>query len=372
MNSEVFPNLEKYCVIMALACVCVLASFTAAQKVDNTLVTMNVCWKYPVEDIVSVGAVADRSNVYIVEEGGRITAMTLSTGTRLWSTELGGNVISNLVVAESNIYAVIRFGSQGSVNEKTRLRSLSTRTGITNLDMPFLTGVKVRLELSDGKIVGISTDGSVMAYDRSSGSLTWNRNYPNIIPGTAVVWKDKIAIATTDRKVILVSALDGDEIATIESGQPVSAIAFIDDDLVWGDERGNVVRYDLEKRSVYWKFRNGAKISGLSTSKQGILAASLDNFIYLVHPYYGSVRWKKRMPGRVSDVMVGNTSSVIVLTVGDPSAVLLNLENGKVAGQVSVGSDESFLGGPLIDDGKYIFLTNRHILLESDSPCSVN
>jgi len=294
-----------------------------------------------------------------------VTALAISGGIRLWSTELGGDVISNVVVADSNVYVVVL-----SISGKARLRSLSGKTGIPNLDVPFLTGSKARLEIADGKVVGISTTGSVAAFDRAAESLTWSKVYPNLVPGTTKVWDDKIAIATSDRKVILISAITGEETAVIESERPVSAIDYMDGDLVWGDERGNVVRYDLDKHSTYWKFKNGAKISSLWTTDGAVLAASFDNFVYFIHPYYGSVKWKKRLAGRASDLIVGDPSFAVVLTVGEPAAALLNLENGKPAGQVTLGTDESFLVSPVYNEGKYFFFTNKQVFAESATPCS--
>jgi outer membrane protein assembly factor BamB len=167
-----------------------------------------------------------------------------------------------------------------------------------------------------------------------------------------------------------VSALTGEEIASVDTDRLVSAIGFIDHDLVWGDELGNVVRYDLEKRSIYWKFRNGAKISSLTTANEAVLAASYDNFVYLIHPYFGSVKWKKRLAGRASDVVIGDPLFAVALAVGEPTAILLNLENGKPVGQVNVGMDESFLTQPIYADGKYIFFTNRQVFVQSTAPCS--
>jgi len=365
MNKAVLAKLgySRLICVMMILCSSVVPAF--AQKQDNTLIAMNECWRYPTSDIVAVGPAVDKSNLYIVEDGGRVTALAISGGIRLWSTELGGEVISNLVVAESSVYAIVLAASG-----QTRLRSLSEKTGIPSLDVPFLKGDKARLELAGGKVLGISTSGSVAAFDRASETQTWNKVYPNIVPGTAKVWDDKIAIATSDRRVILISAVTGDETAVVESDRPVSAISYMGGDLVWGDERGNVVRYDLDKRSTYWKFKNGAKISSLWTTDEAVLAASFDNFVYFIHPYFGSVKWKKRLAGRASDLIIGDPTFAVVLTVGEPNASLLNLENGKSAGQVALGTDESFLVSPIYNGGKYFFFSNKQVFAESTTPCS--
>jgi outer membrane protein assembly factor BamB len=146
----------------------------------------------------------------------------------------------------------------------------------------------------------------------------------------------------------------------------------IDDDLVWGDDRGNLVRYNLDKNSVYWKFKNGARISSIVAISDGVIAASNDNFAYLISSYYGSVRWKKRLSGRVSYLTVGDGSIAVAETVGEPNATVLNLENGKSVGQASIADDEAYLQAPVYAAGKFIFFTNRQIAARSAAGCTTN
>ena len=87
-----------------------IPSLSSAQKKDVSVITLNECWKYASPDIMNLRPAADRSNLYIAEGGGRVTAISLVSGTRLWSTELGGDIRSNLAVLGSSVYVAASDG----------------------------------------------------------------------------------------------------------------------------------------------------------------------------------------------------------------------------------------------------------------------
>jgi putative pyrroloquinoline-quinone binding quinoprotein len=130
-----------------------------------------------------------------------------------------------------------------------------------------------------------------------------------------------------------------------------------------------VTRYDDDDRTVFWRLRNGARISSIVATSQGVLAASLDNFVYMVSGYYGDIRWKRRMPGRVSSIMADGDIA-IVQTVGEPNAAILNLENGKPAGELSIAEDDSFTQPAIAVEGRLLFFTTGQVLAESTAPCT--
>jgi hypothetical protein len=146
-------------------------------------------------------------------------------------------------------------------------------------------------------------------------------------------------------------------------------MAVVNGDLITGDERGNITRFKGLGPAVSWRFRNGARISTLLATEKGILAASLDNFVYLISSYNGDTRWKKRMPGRVSNI-VERTEIVFVETVGEPTAFLLNLNDGKSAGQAASPDGGEFTQPPVTAQDKMVFFTSSTIWASSFGPCS--
>ncbi|HYJ90615.1 MAG TPA: PQQ-binding-like beta-propeller repeat protein, partial [Pyrinomonadaceae bacterium] len=220
-----------------------------AQKKDASLVALNECWHYDMPDLSSSQPATDKSNLYIAEDGGRVSAISLSTGTRLWSSELGGEVRSNVAVVGSNVY-VVTVHIADAARKGLRLRMLSANTGIPNLDIEIPYAEDIRLLPLTGKIVVVTNKGYVATFDAGATKPGWQKSYPVLRPETAIVWSDKIVLGSVDAKIYVLAVDNGAEISSIETENPVSALGIIDGDIIWGDDRGNLVRYNLDKHSV--------------------------------------------------------------------------------------------------------------------------
>src|SRR5262249_20130629 len=143
----------------------------------------------------------DGSNLYVAEDGGRITAISLVSGGRIWSTELGGEIRSNIVALGSNVYVIAGPAVDGVAKGSGRLRSLSAATGITNLDIEVPYSEQVRLEAVEKKLISISSGGSVAAYDPGSSAAAWQRAFLAIDTEHIATWNDKVALVTSDHKI---------------------------------------------------------------------------------------------------------------------------------------------------------------------------
>jgi outer membrane protein assembly factor BamB len=340
--------------------VALIAAPVAPAAPDGPLIALKECWHYG-PAIADAQPAADSNNVYIAENGGRVSAISLSTGTRIWSTELGGEVVSDLVSDTSNIYVVTNEVFGGA-----HLRSLSVASGIPNWDVEYPGGRHIMLGTFGGKLVVVMDTGVISAYRPGMGKAEWNLTLPMNITGM-YSGAGKMLIATADREVHSVDVASGKQMSTYSMDADITATAVFGEGVVIGDDRGNIVRFASGSRS--WRFRNGARITSLTHTVRGLIAASADNFVYLISDDTGDVRWKKRLPGRVANVAIAGDTAVVT-AIGEPDAFLIDLETGKAAGRLSLGSGEVFIGLPLFSDGKFIFFTSAGVLAASQSPCS--
>jgi outer membrane protein assembly factor BamB len=336
----------------------------AAQDSDISVVTLSECWRYRSSELLSLRPAIDTSNLYVAENGGRISAISLSSGTRIWSTELGGDIRSNIAVEGSNVYAVASDSSR-----HMRLRGLSVTSGIPNLDVEVPYGESARLIATHGKVIIGSASGFVASFPVGAAKPEWQTMIPGIDLSTLAVISEKGLAVSADKTVHAISTVDGKETFTITADGPVSTLSLFDGDVLVGDSRGRLTRYDDDGRTVAWRLRNGARISGVVPTEHGLLVSSLDNFVYMVSSYYGSIKWKKRMSGRVSS-LAANGDLAAVITVGEPNAVLVNLENGKSAGEYVVGEDDAFTQPAIAANGQFIFFTSTKVVAESPGTCS--
>jgi outer membrane protein assembly factor BamB len=332
-------------------------------KDDVTVITLNECWRYRSPDVLVLRPAVDKSNLYVAENGGRVSAISLASGIRLWSSELGGEIRSNIAVQGASVFAVTSDGSK-----RMRLRGLSLVSGIPASDIELPYSANARIESAGGKLVVALDTGYVASFAAGGQKPEWQTTVPNIDISNIVVLNGNIIAAGSDKTIHVVSIADGKAIATTPVENTISAFGVYDSDLVVGDNRGNLTRYDDDYRTVYWRFRNGARISSIVPTEQGVMAASLDNFVYMASGYYGDVRWKKRMAGRVSS-LVADGNIAVALTVGEPLAVILNLDNGKSSGEFAIGDDDSFTQPAIAAEGKLLFFTTSQILAESVKPC---
>ena len=140
-------------------------------------------------------------------------------------------------------------------------------------------------------------------------------------------------------------------------------------DLIVGDERGNLTSFIGSTEKVKWKFRSGGEISAIITLDDHILVTSHDNFAYSLVPRNGSVAWKRRLSGRVSRIATFEDRYVFMSGFDDHGAVVADLANGRVAGQIVLGDDESLSQNPIAASGLIAVLTSDSIRTFSFNGC---
>jgi outer membrane protein assembly factor BamB len=241
-------------------------------------------------------------------------------------------------------------------------------SGIPTSDVEIPFSSDIRLGTVNGRLLVALDSGYLASFPSGNQKPEWQTTIQGLDISSIVFLNDKIVAASSDKLIRVISLTDGRSVSSSSVENNVSALNVFEGDVVAGDSRGNLTRYGDDNRTVSWRFRNGARISSVVPTDRGILAASLDNFVYMASSYDGGVRWKKRMAGRVSSIAaVGNIA--VVLTIGEPNAVILNLDNGKSAGELSISEDDAFSQPVIIADGRLLFFTNEQILAESSQPC---
>jgi outer membrane protein assembly factor BamB len=339
----------------------VLMASALAQKGDDPILTLKMCWQYA-SVISDSQPVADANYVYIAEPGGRISAISVLTGNRVWSTELGGEVSSDIATDGANVYVVTNDASGGA-----HLRSLGIASGIPDWKFDYRPGTNVQIVEVGGSIVTSQRSGEVSAYRPGAARPDWTLTLPAKIARS--FGGSSILIATNDRKIHSIDVASGKEKYVYSVDGDIETAITVGDDVLTGDGRGRVTKFVEGSRS--WRFRNGAKITALSETRRGIVVASADNFVYLVSDYNGDVIWKKRLPARVSGVMV--TGDVAVVTsVGESEAALIDLETGKFAGRFTLKDGELFIKAPIYAGGRFIFFTTSRVFAASQTPCTGN
>ncbi len=174
--------------------------------------------------------------------------------------------------------------------------------------------------------------------------------------------REKIYFGSSDKKIVVLSALDGHPVAeTIVKAIP-TIVAPSDNDIVYfGDKRGYVFALREPSKKMLWSSVTGAEISDMTIIPQGLLVSSNDNYIYLLSTKNGNRIWKRRLAGRAVGKPLVRDETGVFSSFGSNEAIFLNLRRGKVVNQFFIAGDNYFIGNPIVgtEAASIIFPTLR-------------
>jgi outer membrane protein assembly factor BamB len=129
-------------------------------------------------DVTSDAVIAGKV-IYAGSGAGRTVAMSASSGERIWSA--GEGALGPVAVAGGSIFLV---------NDEAKLVRLDAETGevIWSVEMPYFTNDKIKKRkgiyahygpvLAGGRVMVVSSDGLLRAFDPTDGSLTYTADIP--------------------------------------------------------------------------------------------------------------------------------------------------------------------------------------------------
>jgi len=357
--------LPKIPIFLLIFCVLQLAAVVGQAKPAAGL-SISKCWEYA---LINGGAVAsDTTRIYLGSEGAKVEALS-PDGKKMWSSELGGEITSNLLPADSGLLLVT--SSPGSKPAKIagNLRSLSVETGITTWTLRLPDAERHFLGSHNGSAIIVSQSGSMQAVDTKSGGVKWKREIADGFVAAPVFANGKVIVAARGNQIFTISLASGEISSMRKSVHVVTALGeMASGEIVVGDERGNISTLNGSDKPQ-WKFKSGGEISRIFVIGGNILAASHDNFVYYLLGRNGDVEWKKRLVGRI--LHIGNIADRFALTMSleDKTAMFTDLENGKIAGQVVFTEGEMLVSPPVASNGSIFLLTNRSVYLYSINGC---
>lgn len=282
------------------------------QKRKFEEVTITKCWSYPVEGGLDV---AQRDSVnYVARDGGVVEAVS-SNGTKVWATELGGTIVSNVEPKFISVFVV----TAAADGKAPQLRSLSTETGVVKWSAQLRPSKSYRILYFEIGVAVFLDDGSIEDFIASTGE----RGNGRIVP----------------------------ENETID-----------------GDELGAITRTVGGKES--WKFRTGGSITKIIETPDAAIAASNDNFIYMITRADGDVRWKHRMSGRITSMTRLGDDLLIASSSDDHGVEILELRKGRLVSRTQWAGEDTVADIEPVDDTSFLVLSPTSLDRYSINGCS--
>jgi len=313
-------------------------------------------WDYKVTPNLTIVPVVDSSAVYFVDSENKLLAIDLTSAARIWSSELGGEVASNLLLSDTSILVATNSqATEGGPTAKTYLRSISRGTGVTEWRIELGSAENVWIGLYAGAIAAIGENGSMSGLSRSDGKVIWVRGLGSPITTPPLFGQKGIILGTGSKEIFDVAIIDGSSRKLWKSEHLPTAL-FTDNSgrLVVGDERGGVTAVSSDgKRS--WIFRNGARISSVLLGGSDYLASSNDNFIYRL-TRGGNVKWKRRLPGRLAQAPLILDDVAVMSVSGGGGVFVLEVNKGRIIDRIATAEGQSFAIGGSTNDSKNFVL----------------
>lgn len=331
-----------------------------AQEKPSNEVSITKCWSYSTGDDAGAELVSDASRVFIAFVGAKLEAVS-GEGQKLWSADFGGDIASNLVIANTGLFVVTAAGADDAPKVST-LRSLNPETGLTQWLAKLPQAERHFLDLANGSLIIISTNGVVQALDPANGGNKWQRQLAEGFVSRPVVTGDRLYLASTGKQLFVLKTATGEIDAMQKVPHAISAIApGAGDSVVLGDERGNISSISAATGKTAWQFRTGGLVSSLFAVDGHVLVTSHDNFAYFLESRKGGLAWKRRLTGRVAQAIAIGEQYALTSAFEEHGATFADLSSGKIAGQIALGPEEIFVTTPVVTPNGIFGLTNLSV-----------
>jgi outer membrane protein assembly factor BamB len=370
-----YPRIRSlsFAILMAVT---VAGAFVAkraeAQQPSNGPVKFQRCWSFAVSGAGGEAVFVDDRRVILRVPGGIIRSLSLKNGQEEWSTDLGGEVISNIIGAGDRYLAVSASRSANGTSEPAvYLRSISADSGLVGIQvrLPFAEGVS--LAAVDDRVIAAGADGSIAAFTLE-GKPIWNFLLAGGITVGPEADDSGLLLGTGERRIYRIAAATGETLARfVHSSSPVSLGRDEDGVIFVGDERGRVARLAGESGDASWTFKSGGRVDDVVFSGDRVIVSSVDNFVYAIDRGTGNVEWKKRLAGRVLGDPLVTSDSVIAVVHGEGSATIIAAGSGKVRESIVFGPDIGARSAPLASpSGHVVFTLSDRIAAYHNTKCT--
>jgi outer membrane protein assembly factor BamB len=223
----------------------------------------------------------------------------------VWSneTQVAGNVKEQPALVDGTLY--VKTSGRGTYDDPGA-SAVDAETGdvLWNYQLGFLNEAFGSLTVGEDKVYLGDTTGSLVALDRSDGSVEWNFS-----PGAASFMSAPTLVDDTlyagqgfaGALLFAVDAEDGSEIWSLgDTGDIFTTPAVFGNLLYVGSVDGNLYAVRSSDGSVAWEFSTGGEVRGSpAVAGSTVYFGSKDGNVYAVGAYSGEEKWKFSTGGAV-------------------------------------------------------------------------
>jgi outer membrane protein assembly factor BamB len=337
---------------------------TRSAKTDVLLSQpLTVRWRYESTVTLNLTPAFDNERIYLPLAGGTIVALKAKDGQLYWRSEIGGELSASPVADENAIYVASETVGQSA----GALRALGREGGVTQWMTPLVKPLRGALTIGGGKLFAGGSDGRAYAFDKRTGGVLWSLPFALAFNSQPVVKAGKVYIGSEDGTLLALDEATGRLLWRYRTkGAIHGPVAVTNESVFFGSGDGYVYAVSTDKGRLKWQKRTGAGVEAVVLAGDALLAASLDNFAYLLN-LKGSMLWKKQLPGRISAQPLAVQEAALFTPLSSSEGVVLGLKDGKQVNSLPTGDELTSSASPILV-GDAIILTTEHGLLAFASP----
>ncbi|HET9713732.1 MAG TPA: PQQ-binding-like beta-propeller repeat protein [Pyrinomonadaceae bacterium] len=340
--------------------------FTSANTDVLLSQPLTVRWRYESAVTLNLTPAFDNERIYLPLAGGAIVALKAKDGQLYWRSEMGGELSASPVADDVSIYVASETVGQPNASAGA-LRALGREGGVTQWMTPLVRPLRGALALSGGKIFAGGSDGRAYAFDKHTGGVLWSIPFALAFAGQPVVKDGKVYLGSEDGTLLALDEATGQLLWRYRTqGAIHGPVAVTDERVFFGSGDGYVYALSVDKGRMKWRKRTGAGVESVVLAGDTLLAASLDNFAYLLN-LKGTMLWKKQLPGRISAQPLTVSETALFTPLSSSEGVVLGLKDGKQVNSLPTGEELTSSASPIIV-GDAVILTTEHGLLAFARP----
>jgi outer membrane protein assembly factor BamB len=343
---------------------------------ENKLLALSqplvIRWEYRSDQTTSLTPATDGQRVFLPLAGGTIVSLNSSDGRLNWKSDTGGEISASPIADDRGIYVASEYGDVASVSRMTKgaLRALGQESGVTRWMRTLPAPIRGSLTLSSTTLFGGASDGTVYAIDKQTGLTRWSTRYSGAFASQPILSGALLFIGSDDGSLHALDQITGKAAWSYRTHGPIRGpVAVISGVVYFGS--GDAYAYAVSESTgkLLWRSRTGASVQSVAGTSEGVLVASLDNFVYLFSLNRGRRTWKRQLSGRISSQPLTATDGALYVPLSSNSGVVLALRDGKQVNTLPIGEDNS-IGASPIGVGNFVLLTTIHGLFAFSPPQS--
>ena len=337
----------------------------ASTKEDGLALSqpLTVAWRYESDRTIDLTPASDDTTAFVPQGAGILLALNAVDGKLQWRAEAGGEFSAAPAADDRSVYVATRYTEPDQKQVHGTLRAISKSTGVTlwmrTLPAP-IGGCLVTNEIA---LFGGSVDGHIYAFDKRTGLSIWSNQYAEEFSGQPVTAGSLVYFGSNAGTLRALDVKTGNVVWQYKTRGPIQgAIAVRGNIVYFGSRDGNVYAFSEIRSKILWHRRTGAAVQAVTVVDNGLLASSLDNFVYLLSLNKGALVWRRQLPGRISARPLTSADGALFTPFSTDSAIVLNLHDGKTANTLPLGEENSSAAAP-ISVNKLVLVTTPHGLL---------